>query len=440
MPRRRFGTFSGGINLPAEKDATLDAAIAPWPVQELRIPLCPLPAAQAQPVVAPGDKVKPGQLLARTDDPQQVNVYAPLAGVVGDFTDVLVPDDFFGWRSSRAIVLKDLQPASQPNRPDFDWEHADAAELLERLREGHLLLCSGPFDNVSRWLESAIESAADTLICNVMENAPLVTADHRLLAERGGDVVRGLAILAKALSVAHTMLAVDSQRTGAYRSAARLAGALKIDTIALAPKYPIEAQAMLTQVLTRRQVVPGRSTLSVRVAMVDAATCAAAYQWAALGLRQTHRVVTMAGRGVKSPGNYLIPFGTDAAWLLAQACESEPPLRVHGSPMNGRELAVGAVVGPRTNALLGMEDSYAGPPTPCIRCGWCSDNCPARLNVAALNDDFELAHLDGAKARCVTACVGCGICTYLCPARLPLMSRCQQLRQMILREAKAATP
>jgi electron transport complex protein RnfC len=300
-----------------------------------------------------------------------------------------------------------------------------------------LICCNANAGSLSEFLDRAIDSGVDTLIANVMENMPLVTADHRLLAEHGSDVVGGLAILAKALSVKETMLAVDGRRTSAYKLAARLSRSLQIQTIALAPKYPIGAEAILVKVLTRRQVVPGQDAMSARVGVVDAATCHAIYQWAALERRQLARVVTVSGLSVNRPANCLVPFGADATALLRQASDVEPVLAVHGSPMNGRQLVSGAVVGPTTNALLAMEDSYAGPSTPCIRCSWCSDSCPARLNVAVLNDDFELANLDGAKGRKVTACVGCGICSYVCPARLPLMLRCQQLKRLIQREQAA---
>ena len=56
--------------------------------------------------------------------------------------------------------------------------------------------------------------------------------------------------------------------------------------------------------------------------------------------------------------------------------------------------SAGAVVTPATDALLAIDEAPLAVPTPCIRCGWCTDLCPARLNVAILNDDFELAQVD----------------------------------------------
>jgi electron transport complex protein RnfC len=64
-----------------------------------------------------------------------------------------------------------------------------------------------------------------------------------------------------------------------------------------------------------------------------------------------------------------------------------------------------------------------------VRCGWCTDHCPARLNVAALNDAFELGDIAFADRAGALACVECGLCSYVCPARLPLSQRVRRLKR-----------
>jgi len=269
-----------------------------------------------------------------------------------------------------------------------------------------------------------------------MENTPFATSAHRLLAERGWEVIRGLVILARALEAGGVMLAVDERRTGAYRSAVGPAELYAIDAIALARKYPIGADAVLVKVLTRREVPAGRSPLDVGVAVTDAATCWAAYRWVACGERQTGRVVTLAGDGLERRGNFLIPFGADVGEVLAGAGADGERAAVYGPAMTGRRAVAGAVVAAEASALLVHRLPPAAAPTPCIRCGWCGESCPARLNVAALNDDFELGRAGRARRRGALACVGCGICSYVCPARLPLARRVELLKQAIAERAR----
>jgi electron transport complex protein RnfC len=141
-------------------------------------------------------------------------------------------------------------------------------------------------------------------------------------------------------------------------------------------------------------------------------------------------VVTVAGPHVAQPANFLVPFGTRCVDLVAGAAE-RGALLVHGGPMAGLPCDARAVVTPATTAVLALEAVTPPLSTPCIRCGWCTDHCPARLNVAALNDAFELSLLDRARRAQPAACVECGVCSYVCPARLPLTHRVKQLKGKI---------
>ena len=99
--------------------------------------------------------------------------------------------------------------------------------------------------------------------------------------------------------------------------------------------------------------------------------------------------------------------------------------------MVGLQCDADSVVTPSTSAVLAIEVSHPAAPSPCIRCGWCRDHCPARLNVADLNDAFELGLIDRARKAGAMACVECGICSYVCPARLPLSQRTKKLKRVI---------
>ena len=58
MVFRRYGTFTGGIDLPDEKHATLHRAIEPYhPTEPVRVPLAPCGTRAAAPLVAVGAHV-----------------------------------------------------------------------------------------------------------------------------------------------------------------------------------------------------------------------------------------------------------------------------------------------------------------------------------------------------------------------------------------------
>jgi len=426
---RRYGSFAGGIDLPDEKQPTLDRAIEPYrPAGRIRVPLAPCDSKVASALVEVGEQVRPGQRIAKTASRTGVDVFSPLGGrVVGLTTAEVAAGDEFLPCPAVEIAPDDRWTGIGPQASVFDWRSSDCTGLRERLASGSLTTFRRPTEALMRWINRARSKGCETLVANVMECQPYVTADHRLLVEHGPDVIRGLAILGRAIEAKDIILAADSRRTGDYQRLSEAGTAHKIARIALPRKYPTGADPMLIKVLTRREVPPGGSTMDVGAAVIDAATCFAVYRWAACDVPPTGRVVTVAGPNAPNAGNYWVPFGTRCLELVAEA---DQPV-IHNGPMSGIRCSPEAVVSPSTNAVLALAAPAPAPASACIRCSWCTDHCPARLNVALLNDAFELGRIDQARKLIAPACVECGVCTYVCPARLPLSQRVKQLKRAI---------
>jgi Na+-translocating ferredoxin:NAD+ oxidoreductase subunit C len=194
---------------------------------------------------------------------------------------------------------------------------------------------------------------------------------------------------------------------------------------------------MLTKVATRRVPPPGRSPMHVGVAILNVAACSAVHGWVVAGRPPTWRAVTVSGVHVRRPGNRLAPMGLAASDLLTTCGAPVEGNFCHGGPMTGVALPDGAVVGPATSALLSLPAPDERTATACIRCGWCTDHCPVRLDVASLNDMYELGDLNRARRYEVTACLGCGVCSYVCPARWPLTHRVRTLAALVGRDRPA---
>lgn len=427
---RRYGIFTGGIDLPEEKQGTLDEPISvPSEIERLRVPLAPCGGPSAQPVVAPGQSVRVGDRLAGAGL-DGVDIFAPLAGVVksiGTVTTVI------GRRRMRipAVELADLSGPRgiPPGEEVFDWSNAEDDLLRDRLAESHIATLRRRPQPLVRWMRRAHLAGCEILVVNAMESQPNVTADHRLLVEYGEEVMRGVTILARALGVKRCVLAVDQRRTGDYGHLEAPAEYFDVEHVALPHKYPIGSDPILLKVLTRKEVPCGGSALDIGATVIDPATCFAAYRWVACAQRLHGRVVTVSGEHVARPANVFVPFGTDCQTLLRTA---RPPYLL-GGPMIGTPCEGDAVIAPATNVLLASDPTPTDPPSQCIRCGWCRDHCPTRLNVAVLNDLYELAHVDPAEHLGALSCVECGVCSYVCPARLPLAERVRALKRAIRR-------
>jgi electron transport complex protein RnfC len=441
---RRYGTFKGGIDLPDEKHQTLQSACEPWPgtPEKLLVPLVLSGNEPAQPVVEIGADVSGGQRIAESSQPGGLIVHAPLAGHIAAISRARVADRD-GFVTVPALEMTDLRATTDvaPLEAVFDFRTAPCDELRCRIDESGLVTHRMRPQLLSQWVRRARDAGCRTLICNGMEHEPYVTADHRLLVEYGTEVIRGLALLSRAIEAPTVILAVDQRRTYEYRQLVGPARLFSIERVALTHKYPTGADAMLGKVLLRREVPLEGTLLDLQAAVIDPASCMAAYRGVCCRAPLSGRVVTIAGEHVERPGNYWVPFGMPCSDLTAP----HDATHIHGGPMTGLSMEEGVVVGPTTSAALSLNAAAPPPPGPCIRCGWCTDHCPARLNVSALNDMFELGDVESARKLGALACVNCGLCTYVCPARLPLAQRVKELKRSIyvLRratEAREASP
>ena len=430
MLLRRHGSFDGGIDLPDEKRETVGEPVrsGPQPAR-LFVPLTLTGGPPAEPIVRRGQRVRQGEQLAIGQD-GGLDVFAPLGGLVAS-TDA--PADIAAsqaFRSVKAVALTDLSEPDSPPRRDDDGRGLlmlVPAELRERIAAAQLTTFRRPVKSLGALVNRAHQIGCQLLVLNAMENQPYVTADHRVLVENGRDVLLGLALLARALDVEETALAVDGRRTDDYRHLVTPADELDIQRIALPHKYPIGNDKILLKVLTGKETPAGGGSLDLGAALVDVHTCRAVTRWARDESRTLHRVVTVSGEQIVRPANLLAPVGVRCCDLVGLTARS----LIHNGPMVGLPCTPDAVVTPATDAVLAVGLSDMAIPYTCIRCGWCGDHCPARLNVAALNDAYELVDVPWARRMGATACIGCGICSYVCPSRLPLAERAQALHQAV---------
>ncbi len=399
---------------PDARGARIETAA---PLTALRVPCYP----SAQPTVTVGQRVDPQQMIAAAQGPGGLDIFAPLGGTVAGIREVNLVDDG-RMLAVDAVELTDLSEPETLETQDetFDWRAADQKALVERLAGGAVPVFGPAVEPLTAWLGRAAAGPCEIIIANVMANEPYLSADHRLLVEFGREVVYGLEILRRAAGVSRAAVAVDHRRTGDYRACGETARDLGIDRVSLTHKYPIGNARLLTRVLTGRTAPLGGRTIDVGVAVIDASTCLAAYRWVACGVRLTHRVVALAAAG--RPRNVWAPLGAPSGELVGGAGEL-----IYGGAMTGRACDAAVVVTPGTRALIRLDTAALGRPRACVRCAWCLEGCPAQLDVAALNEAFELGQFGGPAGRAAGACIGCGICSYVCPSCLPLTARVRQL-------------
>jgi len=105
--------------------------------------------------------------------------------------------------------------------------------------------------------------------------------------------------------------------------------------------------------------------------------------------------------------------------------------RVHrgGDLLRDIQIQPDAVVGGGELIFHVSNASPAINPSPCIRCGWCVDACPTRVQPAAVLEACQRNDIDLAERAGIEACIECGVCSYVCPSQLPLLEGIRKMKQ-----------
>ena len=416
--------FFGGVHPEGRKElsAAVPLTTAALPAQAA-ILLRQHVGVPCEPLVAAGDTVCLGQKIGGGDG-LGVPVHAPVSGVVEAIEDRPHP----GGGTCPAIIIKNdfLDTPHHSLKPHANLEQLAPAELVSILRESGLVGMGGaafPTDIKSK----TGMGYTGVLILNACECEPYITADDALLRARSGDVLRGLALLARILNPDQTVIGIEDNKPEA---AAILRETLKdipgVELRVLPTRYPQGAEKQLIQAVTGRQVPSGGLPKDVGCAVFNAATAFAAYRAVYEGMPLIERVVTVTGEGVKEPRNLIVRVGTSFQEVIGTAggLGDDVWKVLSGGPMMG--VAQGDLSVPVTkavNAVLCLSSAQNGESAHpvCIRCGKCLEVCPMGLEPLYLYRYSNAGDLDALKRLHLTDCIECGCCAYACPGKVPLV-------------------
>ena len=432
----------GGIH-PPENKLTSDALPTEiLPGALMRVMTAQSIGKEPEVVVKPGDHVAKGDLLAKATAFVSANVHSPADATV---KKIEPSRDAQGiWRSS---ILLESDPEQKPERLTERTEAEVAALSAEQLRDiiadrGIVGLGGATFPTRVK-LSVPQGMKAEILIINGAECEPYITSDHRLMLERGEAVIGGARLLAKAVGLKEATIGIELNKPDAIEHLKSIAGG-DVHIEALKTRYPQGAEKQLIQMITGRQVPPGKLPADVQCLVCNVATAAAVWDAVTEGKPLTQRGVTLTGGALNEPMNVLVPVGTPIKDLIdaAGGFKADPDRILYGGPMMGNPIYdLDVTMMKSTNCILCLTKAEAAEQDPaqtCIRCGKCVEVCPMKLTPLFMRMNVNKRRWAEVEALRVMDCIECGSCNYICPARLPLVQSFRTAKFAIRDEAAKA--
>jgi electron transport complex protein RnfC len=417
----------GGVHPPENKlSEASPIQVFPLPKQ-VSVPVNQNLGAPATPLVSKGDLVKTGQVIARGEAFISSNVHSPVSGKVLKIDEMI---DHTGYRRKAVVIQVDgdeWDPAidrSPGLKPEITLSRE---EIIKKIHEMGIVGMGGATFPSHVKLMVPEGKKAEYLIINAVECEPYLTADHRIMLEKGPEVMVGIRILMKGLGVDKAIIGIENNKPDAIAHMRRLAeGTPDIRVQGLKVKYPQGGEKQLIHAVLGREVPSGKLPIEVGCVVNNVGTAFAVYEAVQKNKPLIERVVTVTGKNVGKPSNFMVRIGTPVQELLAMA-EADPETTgkvVNGGPMMGKalnSLEVPVVKGTSGILVFGPEYALRAEMKPCIRCGRCVQVCPMGLEPILLAQYSARAMWDMAETNMIMDCMECGSCHYTCPSSRPLL-------------------
>lgn len=421
-------TFKMGGVHPEENKISTQAAIEVMPLpKQVAVLMNQHLGAPATPIVAKGDKVKVGQLIAEAQTFMCANIHSPVSGTVNKID---VCKDFVGLPKTAIYidVEGDEWMENIDRTPDLKREcNLEPKEIVAKLKEMGIVGLGGATFPAHIKYSIPEGKKAEYLIINAAECEPYLTSDYRVMLEHHEEVCVGASILRKALGVPNAYIGIETNKPDAIKLMTETAK--KYEGIVIEPlkvKYPQGAEKQLINAITGRKVPSGKLPIDVGCVVSNLGTAFAVYEAIQKNKPLIENILTVTGKKLPSQHNYQCRIGITYNDIIKHALGELPETTgkvISGGTMMGK--AISNLDAPTTkgaSSVLVMDEAEArrNPETNCIRCGKCMHACPMGLEPYLFSALVKNNRVEEAKEHNILDCIECGCCYFSCPANKPL--------------------
>lgn len=384
--------------------------------------------APCSPCVQVGDEVKVGTKIAERND----NFYLPLFSSVSGTVTGIVKFMYCGLKQVDHIQIQNdhKYTKQQPFAP-LDYTSADWQTLLDFVKNAGIHGLGGAgFPTYVKYLKP---ENVDLLIINAVECEPYLTADYKNIELHMDLLKTGVLALFKLSKAKKVCIAIKEDKKEQIAQLKEAFASTPVEITLVPNVYPMGWERTLVHQITGKRY--NRLPMEVGVILNNASTAIALGDALENGMPITKKIITVSGDAVKEPVNVEVPVGTKVHEII-DACGGyqqgvEDVFLVVGGPMMGKAIPNDqwTIMG-QNNGVTVMKNPK-DEEEPCLRCGRCTETCPAGLQPVRIAGEHKVVNYDTLMKLNVMDCIECGLCTYVCPSKIEVTENVRRAKTFV---------
>lgn len=375
-----------------------------------------------------GDKVKVGTLIAVRNDGLVVPLFSSVSGEVkaidkhkhglGEIDHVVIENDF-------KFEVEQLDT--------IDFESATREELVDFTMNKGIVGCGGA--GFPTYVKYRNPEGINKVIINAVECEPFITADYKEIDTNVRYLMNGVLAMQKMAGANEVVIAIKKGKKLISDKMREALPSSNVSVVEVPDAYPMGWERTLIRHLEKKEYenIPSEIGLIVN----NSTTAISLGQAMETGVPIVNKFVTVSGDALVDPVNVNVLVGTPVSKLLDLAkVNRDEVVLINGGPMMGNSMDNDEfVITPNSNAITVMAEVVTEA-IPCLRCGSCSDYCPAGLQPVRIMEAYKAKDWDKVRELRADKCIECGLCSYTCPSKIEVSNQVILAKKVIARLKK----
>ncbi len=376
--------------------------------------------SDARPLIRAGDRVREGQLIARSQDQASSNIHAPIPGILHSWKETSLPDGTLGLAA--VIHLSGSFDILGRKEEHYPWQSSPVSEIFRLLEDrGAVNTVYGGAPLVPQ-MRALKQEPTRALILRAFDEDPTTMLDTLLWNSFQDHVLIGAAIIAKALEAKTTcILHHDKQWTVASpTSFEQLFPDSDVIPVKAAKKYPGGSIHRIFNILdSLKESIPSNRLV------IDPSTALSVYDIIVKNQPIVQQRILVTGPAVQRTSFFTTRIGTTIGDVIEECggFKSEPGRIIINGLLSGisiHDLDTPITKSVKSVHLLDHDASPDQKTKECIHCGLCLRVCPANLDPMRLAAGIRKNNESRELIESCERCQHCGCCAMVCPSRIPL--------------------